>query len=93
MPRSVRRAQNQQLFRKVNEAISHLPFEDSDEPRGFVCECDQLGCSEPIELAPGAYARIRDDPSLFVVRRGHENPEAEIVVSDHDYYLIVKAAD
>jgi hypothetical protein len=40
---------------------------------------------------PEGYAELRDDPSLFLVLPGHEDPDGESVVSDHGRYLVIRA--
>jgi hypothetical protein len=91
MPRAVRKANNQALFREVNERIASLAskLEVFGGTQAFFCECDRVGCRETLELPLETYAQIRDDPTAFVVLRGHEDPRREAVVSDHGSYLIV----
>jgi hypothetical protein len=92
MPRAVRKAKNQALFREVNERIASLALEleGFGGTQAFFCECDRLGCRDPLELPLETYAQIRDDPTAFVVLRGHEDARHEAVISDHGSYLIVR---
>jgi hypothetical protein len=70
-PRQERRARNESLFRDVNERIARvnqaLAVTDYAE---FVCECDDLGCSERFEMSLRDYERLRADPTTFVVVPG-----------------------
>jgi hypothetical protein len=91
MPRSSRKSLNQSLFREVNETMAELPsLRPDSEPREFICECAEVGCTELISLMPSAYREVRGDPTLFLVLRGHEDPDRETVVTEHDIYLVVR---
>ena len=87
-----RAARNEALFREVNENIARLEERHgttATEPV-YVCECADAGCAEQIAIAPETYRRVREDPRLFFVRPGHEDPQLERVVETHDAYLIVE---
>ena len=62
----------------------------TDELIGFVCECGRLDCSEPMQLTGAEYAHVRSDGALFAVKPGHELPEAETVVEEHEGYVVVR---
>ena len=91
MPRTARKTRNQELFREVNARIADLSssLDDSIEALGLICECSQTGCTEIVEVSIANYARARDDPSLFLVKAGHENHE--VVVESWGDYLIVQS--
>jgi hypothetical protein len=92
VPRIARKAQNQALFREVNERIAEVGSGlDESEEREFICECAHLGCTALVPLAPAAYARVRDDPTTFLVLAGHEDTGHEEVIEDAGAYLIVRA--
>jgi hypothetical protein len=55
-----------------------------------VCECGDASCSEQIELDLPTYERIRAEPTLFIVRRGHEIPDVEDVVEQHEGFDVVR---
>lgn len=87
-----RAARNEALFREVNENIARLEERHgttATEPV-YVCECADAGCAEQITIAPETYRRVREDPRLFFVRPGHEDPQLERIVEQHDGYLIVE---
>jgi len=91
MPRSARKNRNRALFRQVNEAIAGLDRLRSDAGTlALICECHRLGCGDLVEVPSAVYASLADDGSSFVVRRGHEDPEDEGIVSDHGSFLVVR---
>jgi hypothetical protein len=95
MPRDERKTHNQALFHSVNERIAELSAkfgEQGDAGRlSFICECSQLGCRAFVRAPLEVYDRVRDDPALFLVLKGHEDGEA--IVADLGDYLIVSAEE
>lgn len=89
-PVAERIALNETLFRDVNENISGIAEEGRHEEPHFVCECGERSCNEKIALAPDAYASVRANPLLFIVKPGHEIPAAERVVERHERYVVVE---
>lgn len=92
-----RRAQNELLFRAVNERVKDLneAFESvSGEASGFICECDDLDCSEQIPISVAEYERIRAAPRHFVVKPGHEaGLRLERVVERFPDHLVVEKSE
>lgn len=91
--RVVRIADNESLFREVNEQIQNAVEEtraSPEEATGFVCECGRNDCTETITLSPDDYEAARADPGHFIVLKGHVAPEAERMVEDRGSYLIVE---
>jgi hypothetical protein len=87
-----RAARNEALFREVNENIARLEERHgttATEPV-YVCECADSGCTEQIAIDSETYRRVREDPRLFFVRPGHEDPQLERIVERHEGYLIVE---
>lgn len=85
---------NEAVFRRINEGIERgqWPGEEG-APVGFRCECARLGCTDVIELSVREYERVRENPRRFIVRPGHEHPEAEVVVETRQNYLVVEKLD
>jgi hypothetical protein len=84
-------AANESAFREVNEAIERgLWPGEANSLVAFRCECASLDCDRLVELAPVEYEQVRSDPRRFFVLRGHELPEAEIVVEIHERYVVVE---
>jgi hypothetical protein len=88
-----RLAENENLFRDVNERIREVgeAFEvRRTQLSRFVCECDDPTCTTGIELTPAEYERIRQRATHFFVAKGHDDPEAERVVEEADAYDVVE---
>jgi hypothetical protein len=90
--RTERIALNESAFRDLNEKLessvhSGRPPEDY---AGFVCECGDYECETTLRLRLPDYEAIRADPMLFFVAPGHDAPDVEDVVDEHDGYLVVR---
>jgi hypothetical protein len=92
--REERLANNEVLFRDINERIAGVA-----EPQGipgddhiyeFFCECSNIGCDLRLPLTLAVYENVRRDATQFIVAPGHEFPEIEIVLSRHDGYEVVR---
>jgi hypothetical protein len=91
-----RAARNEALFREVNESIARLEEEYGSTPAepAFICECADDGCTERLPaLDLTVYRRVREQPRLFIVLPGHEDPQLARVVLDRGDYLIVEKID
>ena len=93
--REQRLAQNEALFREVNERIEsaahqlgpHVPYE-------FLCECANADCTFRITLPIATYEAVRADPKQFVVLPDHYTPEVEnLVVQEETYWVVKKTGD
>lgn len=89
--RVVRAAENQSLFREVNERVAQLNdgFGVISEITEWLCECADGTCTERIAMTMEEYERIRSDGSRFTVAPGHEVLDVEVVVESTDRYLVV----
>lgn len=56
----------------------------------FRCECGDDACHEPLPVSLDVYEQTRQDSMLFLVKPGHEFPEAEDVIANGDGYEVVK---
>lgn len=92
MTREKRLAKNEVLFRDVNERVREISSDSwqVDEQIEFLCECVLTECLERIPLPLGVYEATRADPTHFVVLRGHERPDLEVVVDEGDTYVVVE---
>jgi hypothetical protein len=90
--RTRRIGENEALYRAVNERIEDLneTFGMITESMTVVCECASLECAEQIELPIPEYERVREDATQFVVRPGHEVPDVESVLEQHEEWLLIR---
>jgi hypothetical protein len=67
-------ASNQHAFRDANEQIEAVAedMEPPVDPVPFLCECCRRSCTELLQLALEEYEAIRDEPTWFFVKPGHE---------------------
>jgi hypothetical protein len=90
-------AENELLFRGLNERIEEVTGSWDDATLSAVCECGDALCFAPINLPLAEYKRIvRESPSgrRFIVKPGHEILDVETLVERHDGYSVVeKPAD
>lgn len=92
MSRKRRIAENESIFRSVNEQLSSLnsTLTIHTDPLEIVCECGTRSCTERIPIALDDYAKARSDPTLFVTKPGHDFPETETVESKHEHFWILR---
>ncbi len=83
---------NEALFREVNERVKAINegFGDPLPKTEFVCECGQDSCTERVRMTLDAYEELRSNPRRFAIRPGHEIPDVETVVEEHDGYVVVE---
>jgi hypothetical protein len=87
-----RRGENEARFRDLNEKLEQraLRTPSSDLTFDIVCECDEEDCTETLTVGYLAYEAVRHDATMFIVARGHADPELEKVVSRGGGYEIVE---
>jgi hypothetical protein len=86
--RAQRAAENEKVFRRINERVEALSGER--ELLTLVCECADVRCVDRIEGVPAAeYEAVRRHLDRFLVLRGHEQPDVERVVDERPGYLVV----
>jgi hypothetical protein len=90
--RERRAAQNQLLFREVNEQIVNLTerFQAQLSDLDLVCECADPSCTGAIRLGLDDFGRIDRVQNAFLVLRGHEDDRVEDVVDQRDGYVVVR---
>ena len=92
-PGQRRKAENEAVFREVNERIEGLQRTfalSADEPLQIVCECDRIRCAETLHVTVEVYERVRVDSASFLVKPGHEDESVEEVVASGSDYVIVR---
>lgn len=88
--RDERMVKNEALFRQVNERLKEIgeSFSLVAEHAEFVCECPDATCTARISMSLDEYERIRAKPAHFFMVPGHQRPEIEDVVEEHDHYVV-----
>ena len=89
-------AENQALFRDVNERLKILnqAFESATRDSEFICECANNDCMEHVVLTLLEYEAVRRIPTHFLVAPTprHVFLELEHVAEEHDNYFVVEKA-
>jgi hypothetical protein len=88
--RGGRIARNEAVFRLVNEDIEDLASGAEVSRFEIVCECGSGGCVEMVTVTREAYEVVRADPERFFIKHGHQFPDVESVVEEHEAYVIVE---
>jgi hypothetical protein len=87
--RARRAAQNESLFRRINERVEALS--GGLDTLTLVCECADASCVERLSgIRRSVYETVRAHPDRFFVARHHEQREFERVVDEGLDYLIVQ---
>jgi hypothetical protein len=91
---ATRIAENEALFRDVNERIKDITAGQRAPDEGdfweFLCECGTDACVERIDLTLAEYEKLRSNPKHFAVVPGHELPAVERVVETSDRFLVLE---
>lgn len=91
-PRQQRLAQNEALFREINESIRELASThgDADHVYDFYCECSNADCIFRVALRLAEYEAVRAHGDRFVVLPEHDLPEIETVVERRPGWWVVE---
>ena len=91
MDREQRLAENEVLFREVNERIEELQSGAWGASEiDFMCECADASCTSVLTLTHVEYEELRSNSRRFAVLPGHEVEDVERVVETHPRYLVVE---
>jgi hypothetical protein len=89
-----RAAENQSLFRSVNERIEELNrlFDDFTPYGSWICECARTDCIERLDMTLAEYEELRADPTHFAVypAEPHVFHDVERVIGRNDRYWTVE---
>lgn len=87
-------AENEAIFRSVNEAIARTLSEPVPADRcEFTCECAQPECTRQVSMTLAEYRAVRSDPTRFFVYPGHVFHEIEKVVQETAGYEVVEKTE
>jgi hypothetical protein len=92
--RKARAGKNQSLFREVNERIEDSTQDfseelDSTKMFDILCECAHPDCIERIRMTHDEYEALRQVPTHFAIRSGHEINDVEAIVASNERYIVV----
>ena len=91
MEREQRLAENEILFREVNERIEELQSDAwGSQEIDFMCECANAACTAVLTLTRVEYEALRSNSRRLAVLPGHEVEDVERVVETHARYLVVE---
>jgi hypothetical protein len=87
-----RLAQNEDIFREVNDRINATAegYGADGHVYEFLCECSDPACMERVELTLAQYRHVRDEPTRFVVKTGHAIAEIEHVVETAPDHVVIE---
>ena len=90
--RKQRVAENEALFRDVNERVIASSGRQAapNETSLFYCECGDEKCFVHLRLTRAEYEAIRAHSDRFAVVVEHAVQEAERIVARHDGYAVVE---
>jgi hypothetical protein len=90
------KADNQALFREVNDRIAEISNQLGDRGPGaldVLCECSRPDCVSRIALTSEEYDEVRASADTFVVLVGHQDDELEDVVAANERFAVVRLRD
>jgi len=85
-----RAAQNELLFRRLNEQIHKLDRNSADAMLDAVCECGDDHCFAHISIPVAAYTELRRHPQRFAVVPGHESADRDLVIGRAQGFVVVE---
>ena len=90
--REKRLAQNEALFREVNERVQVIAAEHGDDGHvyEFYCECSNADCTLHVAATTATYEAVRAYPNRFLVFPEHALPEIENVVERTDDWWVIE---
>jgi hypothetical protein len=90
-PREERLAENEALFRAANERMADWEEQHvQSQTEHYYCECSNPECHEMVLLREADYVKVRADARQFVIVPGHEVPDVETVIEQHEAWAIVE---
>jgi hypothetical protein len=90
-PREKRLGANEAIFRAANERMEAWEERHwKSEAELYYCECADPNCRENVHLRHADYEKARGDSSHFLIVQGHEDPEIETVIEEHEGWVVVE---
>jgi len=90
--REERLARNESLFREINERVREIAAAHGTDRHlySFHCECSNTDCTLRVTVAVSDYERVRAHGSRFLVATGHNLPDIERVVEQHETWWVIE---
>jgi hypothetical protein len=90
--RRARAAQNELVFRAVNEQILKMTdrFREQLSNIDVVCECSDATCVGTIRVRAEEFTKFERQEAIFVVLPDHEDTSVEAVVERKKDYVVVR---
>ncbi len=90
--RQKRLAQNEALFREVNERVRAIAAVHGDDNHvyEFYCECSNADCTFQLRATLAEYEGVRAHPTRFLIAVNHSMPETENVVEENEHWWVVE---
>ena len=90
--RQLRMAENETLFREVNERVRAIAgaHGDDDHVYEFYCECSNVDCTFQVKASLQEYEAVRSHGARFLVAADHALPEIETVVERSERWWVVE---
>jgi hypothetical protein len=79
-----RLADNEALFREINERVQAQAETHGDDGHvyAYFCECSRPGCVERVHTTSAEYEQVRAHAKRFILAAGHEIDDIEEVVDE-----------
>jgi hypothetical protein len=94
--RERRLAENEMLFRQVNEGVEQIASRHADDGHvyEFYCECANADCTMHVHATLVQYEDVRANGRRFLIIPEHSLPEIETVVErTESFWVIEKEGD
>ncbi len=90
--RERRLAENEALFREVNEQVEAIASRQGDEEHvyEFYCECANADCTMLVAVTLAGYEDVRASGRRFLITPNHALPEVEDVVERHEGWWVIE---
>ena len=91
-PREQRLAQNEALFREINEKVEAIAavHGSDDHVYEFYCECSNADCSIQLPATIAEYEAVRAHSTRFLVAPEHWLPEIETIAQKSDAWWVIE---
>ena len=90
--RERRFAENEALFREVNEQVEAIASRQGDDEHvyEFYCECANPDCTMHVAVALAVYEAVRANGRRFLITPDHALPEVEEVVERNEGWWVIE---